>query len=68
VGPVTTVGLGDSFNDLPLLQVVDQPVLIMQENGSYDMRVNMPNLFRTHKAGPAGWNEAVQRRLANEER
>jgi mannosyl-3-phosphoglycerate phosphatase family protein len=68
MGPVTTIGLGDSFNDLPLLRVVDHPVLIMQENGSYDLRVNIPNLFRTHEAGPAGWNEAVQRRLAHEER
>jgi mannosyl-3-phosphoglycerate phosphatase family protein len=68
MGPVTTIGLGDSFNDLPMLRVVDLPVLIMQENGSYDMRVNIPNLTRTHAAGPTGWNEAVLRRLANEER
>jgi mannosyl-3-phosphoglycerate phosphatase family protein len=68
MGPVTTTGLGDSFNDLPLLRMVDHPVLIRQENGSYDMRVNIPNLFRTHESGPAGWNEAVQRQLAHEER
>jgi mannosyl-3-phosphoglycerate phosphatase len=68
MGSVTTVGLGDGFNDLPLLDEVDHPVLIRQENGSYDERINIPGLYKTQGRGPSGWNEAVQRWLANEQR
>jgi len=65
-GPVMAAGLGDSLNDLPLLLVVDHPVLIRQENGNYDERINIPGLYKTQERGPSGWNEAVQRWLAND--
>lgn len=57
-GPVTTLGLGDGLNDLPLLQAVDVPVLVRS------MREPSPELLpfatrMTRSIGPAGWNEAV---------
>lgn len=58
-GPVKLMGLGDSLNDLPFLLAVDRPVLIRKEDGSYDPRINVPDLYRTTGTGPAGWNEAV---------
>jgi len=58
-GDVKTIGLGDSFNDLPLLQNVDHPVLIRKEDGSYEERIRLPGLIRAEGIGPAGWNEAV---------
>ncbi len=64
-GPVTTVGLGDSLNDLPLLQAVDRPVLIRREDGTHDPRVSVPGMVRTEGIGPAGWNEAVMRILSD---
>jgi mannosyl-3-phosphoglycerate phosphatase len=58
-GPVTTIGIGDSLNDLPLLLSVDVPVLVRKESGKHDARIDIPGLFRTEGIGPAGWNEAV---------
>ena len=56
---VTTIGLGDSLNDLPFLLAVDRPVLIRKENGSYDPRIVIPWIRWTNGIGPEGWNEAV---------
>ncbi len=58
-GPVTTIGIGDSLNDLPLLLSVDVPVLVKKENNRHDARIDIPCLVRTEGIGPAGWNEAV---------
>ena len=58
-GRIMTMGLGDGFNDLPLLREVDHPVLIPREEGGYDPRVDFPQLTKAKKSGPAGWNEAV---------
>jgi glycerate 2-kinase len=58
-GAVSSIGLGDSLNDLPMLTVVDQPVLVRHEDGSYDRRIEIPYLMKTQAPGPAGWNETV---------
>ncbi|MGH7231707.1 MAG: HAD-IIB family hydrolase [Nitrospiraceae bacterium] len=54
-----TIGVGDSLNDLPMLQAVDHPVLVQRPDGSYDANVRLPNLIRAPGIGPAGWNEAI---------
>lgn len=54
-----TVALGDSLNDLPMLAVVDRPVLVQRPDGSYDPEVSLPNLIRAPGIGPIGWNRAV---------
>jgi glycerate 2-kinase len=58
-GEVFSIGLGDGYNDLPMLQAVDYPVLVMHKDGGYDARVNLPHLPRTPLPGPAGWNASV---------
>lgn len=58
-GAVTTIGLGDGFNDLPMLQAVDHPVLVRHEDGSWDERIDIAGLVKTRSPGPQGWNEAV---------
>jgi mannosyl-3-phosphoglycerate phosphatase len=58
-GPVVTIGIGDSLNDLPFLFAVDRPVLVKKETGRYDARIDIPGLIRAEGIGPAGWNEAV---------
>ncbi len=58
-GAITSIGLGDSLNDLPMLQAVDCPVLVRHPDGSYDARVDWPNLIKTQQPGPSGWNDAV---------
>jgi glycerate 2-kinase len=66
-GSVTSMGLGDSLNDLPMLAAVDRPVLVRHQDGGYDARIAVPGLLKTRLPGPAGWNEAVQLLLAQQE-
>lgn len=55
-----TVGLGDSLNDLPLLETVDTPVLIRKEDGSYQQEIlDKLKVHKTSEKGPRGWNQAV---------
>ena len=63
-GTVASIGLGDSLNDLQMLQAVDQPVLVRHADGSHDARIAVPDLLKTRLAGPAGWNEAVLQLLS----
>lgn len=58
-GPVMTIGIGDSLNDLPFLFAVDRPVLVKKGSGRHDERIDIPGLLRTEGIGPSGWNEAV---------
>lgn len=58
-GEIITIGLGDGFNDLPMLREVDYPVLMPKEDGSYDPRIDIPNIRKAKEIGPAGWNEEV---------
>ena len=64
-GAITSTGLGDAYNDLPLLEAVDRPILVRHEDGGFDERVNLSHAMRTQQPGPAGWNEAVLQCLAN---
>jgi mannosyl-3-phosphoglycerate phosphatase len=65
-GPILTVGLGDSLNDLPLLKAVDLPVLVKKPDGHHDRAVieQLPHVRRADKVGPQGWNTAVMEILA----
>ncbi len=63
-GPIRTIGIGDSLNDLPLLRAVDQPVLVQKENGTYEEGISLPNLIRTEDIGPRGWNGAIMELLS----
>jgi mannosyl-3-phosphoglycerate phosphatase family protein len=62
-GNIFTVGLGDSLNDLPMLQTVDCPILVRKPDGSYDPRIELPNLMKAQGAGPEGWNSEILRIL-----
>jgi hydroxypyruvate reductase len=66
-GSIVSVGLGDSLNDLPLLQAVECPVLIRHEDGSFASLLEIPGLTRTQHPGPQGWNEAVLQLLSEED-
>ncbi len=58
-GMITTIGLGDALNDLPLLREVDRPVLVQKGDGTYDRAVELPALIKATGVGPKGWNQAV---------
>jgi mannosyl-3-phosphoglycerate phosphatase len=57
----TTIGLGDSGNDVPLLHEVDRPILVPRPDGKVDeaLRAAFPHAERAPAPGPTGWNAAV---------
>ena len=56
---VTSIALGDSENDLTMLQSVDVPILIPHPDGSYTP-CEIPHLIRAPFPGPKGWNTALK--------
>jgi len=62
LGQVKTVGIGDSLNDLPMLSVVDIPILV-QKPGEWWEEVDLPNLNRVKGVGPEAWNQTIKELL-----
>lgn len=58
-GKVITIAIGDSLNDLPMLKNADYPIVVQKPDGSYDPRLDIPNLIKANGLGPQGWNKAV---------
>jgi mannosyl-3-phosphoglycerate phosphatase len=61
--PVESVGIGNSVDHVPLLAVVDHPMLVQKSDGSFDTDVLLPRLVRRRGIGAAGWSDAVLRLL-----
>lgn len=67
--PIQTIGLGDSPNDVPLLQVVDIPIIVQKKSGEIDpMLQAQVEAEQTIQSGPAGWNETILEILKSESR
>lgn len=56
----TSIALGDSENDLTMLQNVDVPILVPHPDGSFTP-FSTPDLIKALYPGPKGWNEALKR-------
>lgn len=65
---IFTVGLGDSLNDLPMLESVNYPVLVKKPDGSHDHSVikNLPGVHLSEGIGPRGWHQTVMGILDND--
>ncbi len=63
-----TIGLGDSPNDIALLENVDLPVLVKKPSGGHEVWRGEKEVFYTQGMGPEGWNEAILTLLNKEER
>jgi mannosyl-3-phosphoglycerate phosphatase len=61
LGKIVTIGIGDGFNDLPMLKNVDHGYLVKNHKGQYSFKHK--GIIRINKIGPAGFNEAVLRHL-----
>ena len=62
---LTTIGIGDSENDLPMLEQVDIPVLIPRPGKGY-LDIQLPGVIRAKEPGARGWNDVIQM-LLNEQ-
>ena len=58
---IITVALGDSAADLPMLRLVDRPILMPKPDGSFASEVlqAMPRIRRAKEPGPLGWGDAL---------
>lgn len=65
LGSITSIALGDNLNDLPMLNAVDYPVLIMHKDGGFDQRVTVPGLIKSVSPGPLGWNDILLQMLCS---
>jgi mannosyl-3-phosphoglycerate phosphatase len=63
-GSITTIALGDSPNDLPMLENVDFPVAVQRQDGRHHPSLALPNLYKATGIGPRGWNNAVHELLS----
>lgn len=54
------VGIGDSFNDLPMFEAVDLPFLVQKPDGTYDSLVPENAASRVRGIGPGGWRAAIE--------
>jgi mannosyl-3-phosphoglycerate phosphatase len=63
------IGIGDSWNDLPLLLEVDLPVVVRLYTGRHEEGVvsELKEPLLTRGIGPAGWNEGVLQILRTRE-
>jgi len=61
---VVTLGLGDSPNDFPFLEVVDVPILLGVSSSSRQVQRYLSGVRLYEAAGPGGWNTAVLEALA----
>lgn len=57
-GPLTTVGVGDGYNDAQFLNSVDVPVII-RSRAAMGLKVAVPSATVTNAPGPYGWNEGI---------
>lgn len=64
-GEIITIAIGDSPNDIPMLERADYPVIVQKQDGSYDPRINIPNLTMAEGIGPDGWNKAISGLVLN---
>lgn len=60
-----TMALGDSANDISMLETVDIPVLISNPKSVQPDVSHIKDIIITSETGPAGWNKAVLDTLEN---
>jgi mannosyl-3-phosphoglycerate phosphatase family protein len=68
LGDITTIALGDSPVDFPMLERVDYPILVRNYKGEHDRRISLPILIKAEGIGPKGWNRALLSLIGGGER
>ncbi|MGO9570627.1 MAG: HAD-IIB family hydrolase [Desulfomonilaceae bacterium] len=58
-GNLVTIGLGDSPNDYPFLELVDIPVIVGGADREGIVPDSLTKARRTSDSGPEGWNVAI---------
>jgi predicted mannosyl-3-phosphoglycerate phosphatase (HAD superfamily) len=71
---VTFFGIGDSTNDVPMLNQMDVPMLVQRPNGSWlnneetkmktgsdSVGIDIARIIKVEGIGPNGWENAVNK-------
>ena len=58
IDDLTSIALGDSPNDRPMLEQADYAVVV-KNRGGHMMLERTANIIYTHEPGPAGWQTAI---------
>ncbi len=64
-GPVFSIALGDSPNDISMLEVVDKAVLMQGKHCGHVNGLVHPDLIKTEGSGPGVWNKVILSFLAD---
>ncbi len=57
---ISTVGIGDSLNDMPMLSLVDYPIFLMEKDGlPPETLSSIQNITIINGGGSEAWNEAI---------
>ena len=67
---IVTIALGDSPNDIEMLQNVDYPVAVQKQDGAYNSELirKVKGCIKAEGIGPDGWNRAVIKLLEKDPR
>jgi mannosyl-3-phosphoglycerate phosphatase len=65
-GPITSVGIGDSPNDEPMLDSVELPIIVKRPSGIHDPKLTaqFSGARLTEHIGSRGWADAVMQLLS----
>lgn len=58
-GEIATIAVGDSPNDIPMLERIDHPLIVRNPDGEFDSNINIPGFVKADGIGPEGWNKGV---------
>lgn len=57
---IITIGIGNSFNDEPMLRAVDIPALVKNPDGKW-ANLDIKNIYKAKGIGPKGWVEVIKK-------
>ena len=62
-----SIGLGDSYNDIPMLKEVDQAVVIKNKHHK-ELRISLQEkkVVESNSKGPIGWAECIKKIVYSE--
>jgi len=64
-GPIFSIAIGDSPNDISMLKVVDKAILMQDKDGTYIKGLDHPDLIKAEGNGPEAWNKVIFSILAD---
>jgi mannosyl-3-phosphoglycerate phosphatase len=59
LGKIEAIGIGDSRNDISMLEAVDIPVLVQKADNCWE-EIDLPGIYKVKGVGPLGWRRAIQ--------